>query len=94
MKHVKTLLGAILTFHDSFKNHREKPNNKLNQFPLPPHHSKMDQTLAMFRSAVTTHLNKLDVIQNQALRHILGAIKTTPIVAMEAEALNISVFFP
>ena len=41
--------------------------------------SKMNSGAFLFVSVATTQLNKLDVIQNQALRRILGAIKTTPI---------------
>ena len=32
-----------------------------------------------------TDVSKLDVIQNQAFRHIVGAIETTPIAALEVE---------
>lgn len=48
--------------------------------------SKMEYGAFLFGSAAPSRLKKLDVLQNQALRYILGAIKTTPIVAMEAEA--------
>jgi len=47
--------------------------------------SKMDYGTFLYGAATYTQLRKLDVIQNQTLRHILGAIKTTPIVALEAE---------
>ena len=48
--------------------------------------SKMEYGSFLFGSATNANINKLDIIQNQALRFILGAIKTTPISAMEAEA--------
>ena len=48
--------------------------------------SRMDYGAFLYGSAAPSHLRHLDVIQNQALRFILGATKTTPIVAMDAEA--------
>ena len=48
--------------------------------------SKIAYGAFFFGSAATTHLNKLNVIQNHAFRHIVEAIKTIPIAATEAEA--------
>ena len=46
----------------------------------------MDYRAFLYGSAAPSHLRHLDVIQNKALRFILGATKTTFIVAMEVEA--------
>ena len=47
---------------------------------------KMDYGAFLFGRATWTHLHKVDVVQNQAHRLILRAIKSTVIAAMESEA--------
>jgi hypothetical protein len=39
-------------------------------------------------TATPTILNKLEVIQNQALRLITGAVKSTPLASIQALKLN------
>jgi ribonuclease HI len=48
--------------------------------------SKMDYASIIYNSAAPTVLEKLDKLQNVALRLILGAWKTSPILSMEVEA--------
>jgi ribonuclease HI len=48
--------------------------------------SKMDYASIIYNSAAPTVLGKLDKLQNVALRLILGAWKTSPILSMEVEA--------
>jgi ribonuclease HI len=48
--------------------------------------SKMDYASVIYNSAARTILEKLDKLQNVALRLMLGAWKTSPILSMEVEA--------
>lgn len=48
--------------------------------------AKMDYGCALYGHASKKLLNKLETIQNQVIRIILGAFCTTPIIAMQSEA--------
>uniref|UniRef100_A0A1B6LNL6 Reverse transcriptase domain-containing protein n=1 Tax=Graphocephala atropunctata TaxID=36148 RepID=A0A1B6LNL6_9HEMI len=48
--------------------------------------SKLDYGCFLYGHSNQLYLNKIDCIQNQALRIALGAFRSTPIVAMNAEA--------
>ena len=48
--------------------------------------SKIDYGSTIYGSANQNYLKKLEVIQNKALRFILGARNTSPIISMQAEA--------
>lgn len=48
--------------------------------------SVLDYGCIMYESASTTLLKKLDIMQAKALRLILGAVKTTPIAALQVES--------
>ena len=47
--------------------------------------SKLDYGSILYNTASKTNLQKLDKIQNCAMRLITGGLKTTPILALEAE---------
>ena len=49
--------------------------------------SKIDYACVLYGSASKTYLKKLDPIQNSAMRLILGARNTTPILSLQAESL-------
>ena len=48
--------------------------------------AKIDYGSIIYSSATENQLSKLEVIQNQALRLILGARRTTPILSLQAES--------
>ena len=48
--------------------------------------SKLDYGSHIYNSSAKSNLNKLDKIQNEALRRITGAHKSTPITSLEVEA--------
>lgn len=48
--------------------------------------SKIDYGSAVYSSARTTQLKKLDVIQNLAIRISIGAFKSSPILSLEVES--------
>ena len=48
--------------------------------------AKLDYGCVMYASANESMLNKLEVLQNRALRMILGARNTTPILSMQIES--------
>ena len=48
--------------------------------------ARMDYGCCLYDTAANKYLAKLDIIQNQCLRIIIGARKTTPIVSLEVEA--------
>lgn len=48
--------------------------------------SKLDYCSFLFGHVAKGELKKLDIIQNTALRIALGAFKSTPVIAMQAEA--------
>lgn len=48
--------------------------------------SKVDYGSIVYDSASQTVLNKLNIIQNTALRIILGAFHSSPIIAIQTEA--------
>ena len=48
--------------------------------------SRIEYGIAIYGNLCQSDLRKLEVLQNQALRCILGARKTSPITSMEAEA--------
>lgn len=48
--------------------------------------SRLDYGCVVYRSAAKSVLDRLDIIQNQALRICLGAVRTSPICALQVEA--------
>ncbi len=54
--------------------------------------STLDYGCIVYESASSTLLKKLDVMQAKALRLILGAVKTTPIAAVQVETSETALF--
>ena len=48
--------------------------------------AKLDYGSILYSSAASTHLKKLEVLQNSCIRMILGARMSTPILSLQAES--------
>ena len=46
--------------------------------------SRLDYGCEVYGAALTSQLNKLEIIQNTALRIALGAFKSSPVLALQA----------
>jgi len=88
--HISMLCTDVLRRIDLLK-HLASPNwgansSFLRQFYRSFIRAKIDYGSMVYRTASSSQLSKLDVLQNSCLRLVLGARRTSPVLSLQAEA--------